>query len=270
MADLEGVFPSHAPSVYVGEEDEVVQNFFLPIGDRPHSVVETSAPVSFAYGIVQKAPREDEEVSYHFPQPATIASCLLQAATGNTDVDLRGSSSSPRVLKRTHSAMETCSAPARLTTSLPDVQPEEDKRRKFLAILPAPPPASASGSTPTATPIFAPAPNFKFAPPTSKSTPASGKQQRRTGNRRRGRGSSSIGKNAQKKRFPCEYCHRTFTRLQDQQRHSTASCIASPNKATIECPECHSILSRMDAAQRHWRSHENPQCETPEWVSSRG
>lgn len=271
MVDLEGVFP---PSVYVGEEDDVGPIFPFSIDELPYSVEETSAPVPFARGIGQKATREDEEAAYYFPQPIINASrpaSTSETATGNADVDPRGSASSTRVLKRTHSAMATGSAPARLSTPLPDLQPEEDKRRKFLAILPAPPPVSASGSTATSTPIFAPAPTFPSPTSTSTSTPASGKPQRRTGgNRRRGGGSSSSGgRNARGKRHPCEYCNKTFSRLQDQQRHSTTSCNASPHKATVECPECGAILSRMDAAQRHWRNHENPKCATPDWVSSR-
>jgi hypothetical protein len=234
---------------------------------HPHSAAETGAPESFAHGIGQKATREDEEAGYHFPQPISINvnSSTSEAATGNADVDLRGSASNTRVLKRTHSVIGIGSAPALLTTPLPDVQPEDEKRRKFLAIAPAPPPASASASKSTSTPIFAPAPTF----PSPTSTPAStGKPPRRTGKGRRNGGTSS-GKNPRGKRHPCEYCGKTFTRLQDQHRHTTTSCNASPLKSTVDCPECGAILSRLDAAQRHWRNHENPKCETPEWVSSR-
>jgi hypothetical protein len=256
--------------VYVGEEDEVGPDFPLFIDDRPHSVVETTAPGSFAHGIDQKATREDEEAGYHFPSQPIInpnhSTSPSEAATGNADVDLRGSASNTHVLKRTYSAMTIGSAPARLTTPLPDIQPEEDKRRKFLAILPAPPPAPAHASGSTPTPIFGPAPSFPS--PTLKSTPASGKPQRRTGNRRRGGSTSSTGKNARGKRHPCEYCNQIFTRLQDRDRHIMRSCSASPHKAAVVCPECGAILSRKDAAQRHYRNHENPKCATPEWVSS--
>jgi hypothetical protein len=300
-ADLESIFPSYAPSVYVGEEDEVGSNisldFCLSIGERGvspavssshctvpnstplvpeqassnsssrrHSVSETSAPGSFAHGIDQKATREDEEAGHHFPQPIiNVNGSTSDAATGSADVDLR-SESNTRVLKRSHSIIATGSAPARLTTPLPDVeyvQLKDDKRRKFLAIAPAPPPVSASASTPTSTSAL----TFP-SPSTSVSTPASERPQRRPGNRRRGGGTTrSTGKNARGKRHPCEFCGKTFSRLQDQQRHSTTSCNASPHRSTVDCPECGSILSRLDAAQRHWRGHENPTCPTPDWVS---
>lgn len=298
-ADLES-FPSYAPSVYAGEEDEVASNvslnFDFAIGDRSsavssctstppvplqassisssrrHSVVETSAPVSFARGIIQKATREDEEVSYdRVPQPIiNLNGCASDASTGNADVDLR-SAPNTRVLKRSHSVIG--SAPARLTAPLPDVEsvrPEEDKRRKFLAIAPAPAPSPAAASTSTpSTPTSAPAPTFSSLP-ASISTPASGgRPPRRPGNRRRGGGGTSTGKNARGKRHPCKYCGKTFSRLQDQQRHSTTACDASPHRSTVDCPECGAILSRLDAAQRHWRGHENPTCPTPEWVSGR-
>ena len=244
--------PSSAPPV---PEQAVGSPFTHPL-----SVVETSAS---KHGIDQKAKQEhDEEAARPFPQPIISAKrCNSEAATGNADVALR-SAPNPRVLKRTHSAIGIASgsAPARLTIPLPDVQPEEDKRRKFQAIAPAPPPTSTSVSA--STPVSAPAPTF---PSTPVSTPAPGKPQRRSGNRRRGGGT---GKNSRVK-HPCKYCPKTFTRLQDQQRHITTSCNASPEKKTVPCPECGSILSRVDAAQRHWRSHANPKCETPEWVSSR-
>ena len=293
-ADPESNFPN-SPSVYVGEEDEVGLNFPLSIGDRgvspalssyctipsftppvpeqansssstrPHSVEETNAPGSFAHGIDQKATREDEEAGYHFPQPIASVNCSTsEAATGNADIDLRNALNT-RVLKRPRSVIEIGSAPARLTIPLPDVQLEDDERRKFLAIAPAPLPASSSSTT-ISTPISAPAPTFP-SPSTPASTPAaSGRPQRRPGNRRRG-GGKGPGKNTRK--HPCEYCGKTFTRLQDQQRHIMTSCNASPHKSTVDCPECGAILSRMDAAQRHWRNHENPTCETPAWVSSR-
>lgn len=309
-ADLEGIFPGYAPSVYVGEADEVGSNvsldFSFSIGDRGvspalsgsqctvpgstppafeqasgssssrrHSVVEeTSAPGAFAHGADQKATREVEEAGHHFPPPIiTFNGSTSDATTGNADVDppVR-SASNTRVLKRSHSAIGTGSAPARLTTPLPDVdyvhvQPEDDKRRKFLAIAPAPPPASAFAFASTSTSTSAPAPPFT-SPSSSISTPASGRPQRRPGNRRRG-GGTKTGKNARGKRHPCEYCPKTFSRLQDQHRHSTTSCSASPLRSTVVCPECGSILSRLDAAQRHWRGHENPTCPTPDWVSYR-
>lgn len=249
-------------------------SFNFAIGDRGesplHSVVETSAPGSFAHGIVQKATREGEVGHDRVPQQViNLNGSTSDASTGNADVDLC-SAPITRVLKRSRSVTAMGSAPARLTAPLPDVEsvPEEDKRRKFLAIAPVPSPTAASASTPS-TPTPAPAPTFPSSP-ASISTPASGgRPPRRPGNRRRGGGSKSAGKNPRGKRHPCRYCNKTFSRLQDQQRHSTTACDASPHRSTVDCPECGSILSRLDAAQRHWRGHENPTCPTPEWVSGR-
>lgn len=240
---------------------------------RQHSVVEASIPESFAHGIDQKATREGEEADDYSPQLiVNVNGFTSDAATGNTDVDpsFRGASNI-RALKRSRSVVATGTAPARLTIPLPDVeyvQPAEEdnlKRRKFLAIAPAPSPtlASASASSSASAPTFP-------SPSASVPTPASGRPQRRPGNRRRGGGTTrSAGKNARGKRHPCEYCGKTFSRLQDQQRHSTTSCNASPHRSTVDCPECGAILSRLDAAQRHWRGHENPTCPTPDWVSGR-
>ncbi|KAH9978384.1 hypothetical protein BJV74DRAFT_859541, partial [Russula compacta] len=100
---------------------------------------------------------------------------------------------------------------------------------------PAPSPASISGSSSIST----------------ASAP-----QRRAGRRRPQR----------VRRTPCEFCAKTFARIQDAQRHMATSCSANPDKMGVECPECHSVLSRLDAAQRHWRGHENPTCETPAWA----
>ncbi len=210
---------------------------------RRHSNVDTSALGPFAHGIDHMATREDMVNGSN-------------AATGNANVDLR-SAPNTCVLKRSLSDIAAGSAPARLTNPLPDieyVQPKEEKRRKFLDIAPAPPPASASTSAPTPTP--APA-------------PASATPQRRPGNRRRGGGSTT--KNTRGKRHPCEYCGKTFSRFQDQHRHSTTACDASPHRFTMQCPQCPAILSRKDAAQRHWRGHasEDPTCPAPDWVSSR-
>lgn len=244
---------------------------------RRNSVVETGAPAgSFAHGIDQKVTREDEEAGRHSPQPIinVNGSSTSDATPGNADVDLRGGSAlNTRALKRSHSVIATGSAPARLTVPLPDVeyvQPEDDKRRKFLAIAPAPSESPSPASAPACTPTSAPAPTFP-SPSASDSVstpaPASGKPQRRTGNRRRG-GGTGTRKNARGKRHPCTFCDKTFSRLQDQQRHCTTSCNASPHRLTVDCPECGAILSRVDAAQRHWRQHENPTCPTPDWVST--
>ena len=270
-----------------------------------YSVVEANSPWSFAHRFDQMAPREVEEARHHL-QKLTIGSAS-DTTTGDADVDLP-SASNTRVPKRSHSvfASGSVSAPARLTIPLPDVeyvQPEDNKRRKFFTIAPAllqpeAPPASApsftftftSTSTPTHSPALAPAPIFLSQPPPAAENPQpppapenpqpppapeapqpppapedpqpppapEDPQPPPPGNhRRRGR------------RHPCDYCHKTFSRKQDRDRHTTTSCNASPRRETVECPECGSILSRLDAAQRHWRQHENPKCPTPEWASSR-
>ena len=256
---------------------------------RPHPVAAetqtqtqtvTSAPAgpesSFGYAIVQKTMREDGEAGYHFPQPIIInvkgSASDHAAATGNADVDLRSAANTRRVLKRRHSLIATGSATARLTTPPPDV--EDDKRRKLLPIAPAPLPASSSSSTRTSTPTSIPAPAPAPTPtavPTSAPPAPGGRPQRRPVNGRRGASASGArtSKNLRGKRYPCDYCPKTFSRMQDQHRHTTTSCNASPNRSTVDCPECGAILSRLDAAQRHWRGHENPSCETPDWVSGR-
>lgn len=257
---------------------------------RRHSVAETSAPV-----IGQKA-------TPYVPQPIIKVNGGDggNAATGNADgVD---QSTNVRMLKRSrtsHSTIATTgSAPARLTV-LPDVE-QSYQSRKFLAIAPAPPlaarspsPTPSASSTSTSTlaprvrvpaqayppPSPSPSPSSPLSPPPSPFTPAAlpepaaAGNPRRTVTRRRGGGGARTRTGAAgaraRPRHPCEYCPKTFSRLQDQQRHSSTSCDASPNRATVDCPECGQILSRLDAAQRHWRGHENPSCEPPEWVSSR-
>jgi hypothetical protein len=255
---------------------------------RRHSIVETSAPV-----ISQKT------TTHYVPQPIIKVNGGDggDAATGNADVDLR-TMSNVRMLKRSRSAIATTgSAPACLTVPLPDVEQHVQpyQSRKFLAIAPAPPlasrtpsPTPSAPSTSTSTSTLAPrvrvpAPAFPSSPSPSPSSspspftpaapePAPAGRPRRTTRRRGGGGGTRTRAAAaagRARRYPCEYCPKTFSRLQDQQRHSTTSCDASPHRETVSCPECGAILSRLDAAQRHWRGHENPSCEPPEWVSGR-
>jgi len=94
--------------------------------------------------------------------------------------------------------------------------------------------------------------------PSASAPPSSAPAPRRP--RRRGGGAMRV------KRTPCPYCTKSFSRVQDAQRHITTSCAVSPEKTGVECPECGSVLSRLDAAQRHWRGHESPTCEPPEWA----
>jgi hypothetical protein len=79
----------------------------------------------------------------------------------------------------------------------------------------------------------------------------------------------SRGRSRRTPRTKCEFCPKTFSRMQDAQRHAVASCPDNPSKAGVACPECGEVLSRQDSAQRHWRGHENPKCEPPEWAHSR-
>ena len=117
---LEGIFPSYAPSVYVGEEDEgsnISLDFLFSIGERGasptlsssqcsnpsstppgsvleqassssssrrHSVAETSAPGPFSHGIDQKAPR-DQIFLWTFPSPSANEGYCDWFCTGPSD-----------------------------------------------------------------------------------------------------------------------------------------------------------------------------------------
>jgi len=250
------------------------------------TIAAAASAAPFAHAIGQNATHEEEETNYYYvPQPINDVTTTT-TITGNADVvvvvdhHLRRILSNSRVPKRSRDVVATGSAPARLAVPLPEVEraqlPGDDSeyyRRKFLAIAPAPesPLASGSGSgsgssTPTPTPTSTPLP----VPVSAPSTPAPVKPRRANRRRAAGSSSSSTTTTRRTKRFPCEYnCGKTFSRLQDQQRHSVSACDASPTRATVVCPECRSVLSRLDAAQRHWRGHENPTCAAPDWVSSR-
>jgi hypothetical protein len=76
------------------------------------------------------------------------------------------------------------------------------------------------------------------------------------------------GRSRRTPRTKCEFCPKTFSRMQDAERHAKASCPDNPSKAGVPCPECGEVLSRQDSAQRHWRGHEKPECEPPEWAHS--
>jgi hypothetical protein len=109
---------------------------------------------------------------------------------------------------------------------------------------------------------------LNISPRSVSTTPAINTQRRNNnlngGSRRRTTTGATNAKRS--KRTPCDFCGKTFTRVQDAQRHMTTSCAASPEKVGVECPQCNSVLSRLDAAQRHWRGHENPTCPTPSWM----
>lgn len=295
-ADIESMPPSYPlPMVYVNEEEETGSNASLDfsttvsdggVSDSSSSQCTVGVPQALAIG--QEATLKYEEVIY-IPQHGDGS----DAAVANADVDQR-SVPNASMRKRSRSDIATSSVPARLTVPLPYIDSfelgDEYVSRKFLAIAPAPapPPASPtlssmSTSTSASTPTLAPVPmplRVPTPPPaspspstasasTSASSPAAPTRtpnRRATSNRRRAAAARS--KSKPRKRFPCEYCDKTFSRLQDQQRHSATSCNASPNRSTVDCPECGAILSRLDAAQRHWRGHENPSCAPPEWVSA--
>jgi len=218
---------------------------------RRHSVGEASAPAVRAIGQKTKRGISEEDVVYSGFPSITV------------EGDNRRIASGIRASKRSRSsAVETAtasSAPALLSIPLPNVEKAQDDSEssgsvdgdsssRLLADLPPPTPSPSSSSIPSPSPSPSPAP---------AASPSGG--QRRT--RRRGGGSS-----ARPKRTPCEYCNRTFSRIQDAQRHIATSCNASPKKTGVVCPECSQVLSRTDAAQRHWRQHENPTCATPEWA----
>ena len=156
------------------------------------------------------------------------------------------------------------SAPARFTVPLPlvltheknDCDVDYDDGSSSISsgsqLLAVSTPASTSTSlvrspAPTSTPSPSPAP-----------APALQKGRRRAGTN-----------GARARRVPrtkCDYCPKTFSRMQDAQRHAAASCPDNPYRSGVRCPECGEVLSRQDSAQRHWRGHENPQCEPPEWA----
>jgi hypothetical protein len=166
-----------------------------------------------------------------------------------------------RAPKRLRPIPTPISAPA-LLTALPTIDhaPQEkatadnssiSEGSKLDRTSPAPAPATA-----TTTLRRGPAPQSTRSSSSSKSgssTHPTRRTRRRTATTRT-------------KRTPCDYCSKTFSRVQDAQRHITTSCTANPDKMGVQCPECGSVLSRLDAAQRHWRGHENPSCEAPEWA----
>lgn len=278
--DLESMPPSYPPLVYVSEEGEPGPNHSLDFSTTGSARVDALQGLA----IDQEAKPKNEE-AICVPQPIIRVNGGDATTTGNADGDRGSSVSEDRMRKRSRSDFETPPTPALLTVSLPGIGKEEPGDEyvscKFLAIAPAPPPASptdssasSSASTPTLTPapimpVRAPAPASPAPSSASAfaSASASGRKPRRTNNRRRAGGGAAASR--AKRRYQCEYCPKTFSRQQDQERHSTTSCDASPHRSTVNCPECGAILSRRDAAQRHWRGHENPSCAPPEWVSGR-
>jgi len=209
---------------------------------RRHSVGEASAPLGYAAS--RKAKRELIEDGDYVPKININGESL----DGNVDVNQQFVLD-VRAPKRLRPIVTPTSAPA-LLIPLPtfehapqetdNASVSEDNNFKLDRTSPAPVPTTTlRPSTQSAR--------------SSKSGSTHRRARRRTAP-------------ARAKRTPCEYCTKTFSRVQDAERHIATSCTANPDKMGVECPECGSVLSRLDAAQRHWRGHENPSCEPPEWA----
>ncbi|KAI9507244.1 hypothetical protein F5148DRAFT_142965 [Russula earlei] len=214
---------------------------------RRHSIGEASALSVCA--IVQKTKRgvSEEDVSFEVKGEADVHHGLVSGAG---------------VYKHSRSVMgvSAASAPAIFSVPLPEVEQGSDDAETGSVDRNSSEPfddlafgSPAPSSIPSPAPSI-PAPAFDSAPATSSSTSG----QRRPRARRRS------GATSRQKRTPCEYCTKTFSRIQDAQRHIATSCNASPKKMGVECPKCGSVLSRLDAAQRHWR--QNRACAPPEWA----
>jgi len=174
------------------------------------------------------------------------------------------------------------SAPARIT-ALPNVEPQaapakneyddDDDGRSSISVSSSSyycpsrqslaPPTPGSATSPTLSSASSPA-----SASASASPPAPAPAPRRSRKRAGGSSRSTAGR---ARRTACDHCGKTFSRLQDAQRHATTSCPDNPDREGVECPEpeCGSVLSRLDAAQRHWRGHKDPKCEPPSWAIAR-
>lgn len=172
---------------------------------------------------------------------------------GDTSFPITGTRNVPSVhmskRRRSITQATSTSAPALFPVPLPNVEPGANYDGVSNDESPTAQPPTAS--------VPAAAPSLSPPPPASTSTPR--RARRRTG--------TGAGRATRAKRTPCKFCGKTFSRVQDMQRHTSASCEASPDKTGVQCPECCQVLSRLDAAQRHWRGHENPTCPPPEWMN---
>lgn len=213
---------------------------------RRHSVGEASAPLGYA--AAQKAKRAVSEDGEYVPK------ININGESLDGDVNAHQNFvSDVRAPKRLRPVATPTSAPA-LLIPLPTTQwaPRETATAN----------ASVDGDNSDRTsPAPVPTTTTTRRPATGRRTASSSSGSGSTHRRPRKRTTP-----ARTKRTPCEYCAKTFSRVQDAQRHVATSCAASPDKSGIECPECGSVLSRLDAAQRHWRGHENPSCEAPDWA----
>lgn len=227
-------------------------------------------------------------------RPATGTTSFRRHSIGQTEAPLGGTSSERTVSKRAMSEdvdgdacnagidqnqhnisdvraskricpyVTATSAPALMTVPLPTVDPAQKDITTDTASRKHEDDSSNSTSSPVArhpTPISASSTSTTTT--ASTSAPAHAAPPARAARRTR----RKAGAATRPKRTQCVYCHKTFTRVQDADRHIATSCSASPEKKGVECPECGAVLSRNDAAMRHWRgAHENSTCEPPEWA----
>ena len=215
---------------------------------RRHSVGEASAPLGYA--ATQKAKRAVSENGDYVPKTDANGDFLDDDADAHQNIAF-----DVRAPKRLRPVATPISAPA-LLTPLPTVShaPEGSNADSSSIDEDRTSPAPVPTPTPTRTTTTCrPASTRRTTASSSGSGSAHRRSRKRTGPTRT-------------KRTQCPYCNKTFSRVQDAERHIATSCAASPDKAGVECPECGSVLSRVDAAQRHWRGHENPGCEAPEWA----
>ncbi|KAF8260980.1 hypothetical protein EI94DRAFT_840316 [Lactarius quietus] len=226
---------------------------------RRHSVGPASAPERM---VGQKTKRdggdasEHNEDEHHYDYKNNIDDesyfTPSQASADHATKRRRAAGLEEAIVKAT-------SAPARFTVPLPNIEHahleiDDDDGRSSISVSSSQSFAlvSTPGST-TGSLVQVPSP--LPSPLSPAPAPAQRRVRRRAGTRAR--------------RTKCEYCPKTFSRMQDAERHARSSCPDNPKKAGVPCPECGEILSRQDSAQRHWRGHENPQREPPDWASMR-
>jgi hypothetical protein len=204
-------------------------SFDLSFSSRRHSVSASERTVGL------KTKRNNQGDDSYFPQlPVGVDHFAAAAAAAAPSKRRRAVGGDAIIVKAT-------SAPARFTVPLPPI--EVDDR-------------SDDGSTISSVSSQ----QSQLPTPVTPTPPAAAPPGNNNKGRRRVKGA---------RRTKCEYCPKTFTRMQDAQRHAERSCRDNPSRTGVLCPECGEVLSRLDSAQRHWRGHENPQCEPPEWAHSR-
>ncbi|KAH9165518.1 hypothetical protein EDB89DRAFT_2009120 [Lactarius sanguifluus] len=232
-----------------------------PFSFRRHSIGATSAPPPREVGMKTKRDGTNDDDDHHRYDFNYVDGSFFPAAAATADT--ADAHTSKRMRADGGAIVKATSAPACFTIPLPNVEKndcDDDDGKSSVSV------SSSSGSSQSLAPFTPATGSASTIPvPASTSTVAPAPNPRRA-RRRAGTSGSSGGRPARAKRTKCEFCPRTFTRAQDAQRHAVASCAENPNREGVRCPECGEVLSRQDSAQRHWRGHENPQCETPEWV----